>query len=172
MEHYSIDNSPHPVGWMKRFEGISITTLCSRILELEAELDLIRTNYHYDLLKWEARDQEDNESCVTRWTIEDIEWSCRHIGYSRPTREQAIDILKTMEDRMDASMGISWDTVYYYIQDLSPLAKLPDGYYDDLKHDDWGDHPLNNICEHIDYRATLTGAVCNDCGLEHEEVSE
>ena len=68
----------------------------ARIKELEAELDLVRTNYHYDLLKWEARDQKE--------------------------------------------------------------------------------------CKHIDYRATLTGAVCNDCGLEHlakdiatdycEEVSE
>jgi|TARA_R110000744_G_scaffold69277_2_gene140628 hypothetical protein len=44
---------------MKRFLGMGSNELCSRILELEAELDLVRTNYHYDLLKWEARDQEE-----------------------------------------------------------------------------------------------------------------
>ena len=150
---HPIDNSPHPVGWMNRFLGMGSTELCSRIIELEAELDEVRTNYHNDLVKWEARDQEDNESCVTRWMIADIEWSCRHIGYSRPTRDQAIDILSEMENRHDASMGISWDTINYYIIDISPLSEMPDGYYDDLKHDDWGDHPLNNM-------------------LEHEEVSE
>tara|TARA_R110000803_G_scaffold6394_8_gene20786 strand:+ start:1776 stop:2051 length:276 start_codon:yes stop_codon:yes gene_type:complete len=26
-------------------------------------------------------------------------------------------------------------------------------------------------CSHIDYTDTLTGAVCNDCGLEHEVVA-
>tara|TARA_R110000751_G_scaffold190775_1_gene296524 strand:+ start:160 stop:345 length:186 start_codon:yes stop_codon:yes gene_type:complete len=56
---HPIDNSKHPVGWMKRFLGMGSNELCSRILELEAELDLVRTNYHYDLLKWEARDQEE-----------------------------------------------------------------------------------------------------------------
>jgi hypothetical protein len=156
---------------MRRFEGDSITVLCARIVQLEAELDEVRTNYHNDQVKWQARIIHDDESCISRWVVEDIEWSCRHIGHSRPTRDQAINILKDMENNMDASIGISWDTIYYYIQE-SPLAEMPNGYYDDLEEDDWGDHPLNNICEHIHYRVTLTGAECIDCGLEHEEVSE
>ena len=82
---YPIDNSPYPEGWMQRFEGDSMTVLCARIMELEAELDKVRTNYHNDRVKFEKT-------------------------YS--------------------------------------------------------------ICEHINYRETLTGAECIDCGLEHEEVSE
>ena len=82
------------------------------------------------------------KNCAIVWLPEDVEVSARQCNLQRPSLAECYDILKMMESNWDAGVGVSWDTLYYWCQES--LADMPDDYYEKLKDDDWGDHPLNN----------------------------
>ena len=95
---------------------------------------------------------EDN--CTVVWCVEDVEAVCREGGWNRPTIDEAKNLLNYVERKRDATIGICWETFHYHLQWMETEAdeemneffpiKMPDAYYDNLLHDDWGDHPLNN----------------------------
>jgi hypothetical protein len=99
---YPIDNSPYPVGWMQRFEGDSMTVLCARIIELEAELDEVRTNYHNDQVKWQARDQEQCEHINYRETLTGAE--CIDCGLEEPMVLSCSICQENIEHKKQGSM--------------------------------------------------------------------
>ena len=105
--------------------------LKERIKELEKKLA------HYE------------NNCTIVWMIEDVEHCCRELNYNRPSKEQGRDLLAYLERKHDASMGISWDTIYTHLEMWDadedwPITMPDDTYYEELDEGDWGDHPLNN----------------------------
>ena len=116
---------------MTRQTNISEMKLKERIKELEKKLA------HY----------EDN--CTIVWMIEDVECCCREMNYNRPSKREGRDFLNYLERKHDATLGISWDTIYIYLDmweaDEDWPIKIPnDTYYEELDEGEWGDHPLNN----------------------------
>ena len=87
-------------------------------------------------------------NCTIVWMVEDVEYCCRELNYNRPSKEQGRDFLKYIERKHDASLGISWDTIYIHLgmweDDEGWPIEMPDDYYEELDGEDWGDHPLNN----------------------------
>jgi hypothetical protein len=80
--------------------------------------------------------------CAIVWLPEDVEESARQCNLQRPSLADCYDILKMMESNWDAGEGVSWDTLHFWCHEI--LTNMPDDYYEKLKDDDWGDHPLNN----------------------------
>ena len=109
---------------MKRQTNINEAKLKERIKELEKHLA------HY------------TDNCTVVWMPEDVECAARDGNYQRPSIEDCSYILERMEHKHDATLGISWDTLYYWCGEV--LEDLPDTYYEKLDCDEWGDHPLNN----------------------------
>ena len=176
----------HEEGWMQRFEGDSITVLCARIIELEAELDEVRTNYHNDQVKWEKTNKyRDSPSAfgaaIETYVLLQDEW---HEHY---TDEGYNELKKLTEDEYyrfcascgeedgfwsdDATQDCAEQMHIKFIEANVKNLKAEGGVKGLRKR--WREEKTNSTtCEHIHYRETLTGAECIDCGLEHEEVSE
>ena len=108
---------------MKRQTNINETKLKERIKKLEKQLA------HY----------EDN--CTIVWMPEDIEFAARDWNWQRPSRDECSYILGRMEGKHDATIGVSWDTIYFWCGEV--LEEMPDDYYEKLDEGEWGDHPLN-----------------------------
>jgi len=98
-------------------------------------------------------------NCTIVWMIEDVEHCCREMNYNRPSKEEGRAFLKYLERKHDASMGISWDTIYLYLQwmqnehreegEIAWPCEMPEDYY--KNEEMWGDHPLNNR-EGVEYQ--------------------
>lgn len=51
-----------------------------------------------------------------KWGTEDVLWQADNLDIEL-TEEQADDILESLENKHDASIGINWDVISYYIED-------------------------------------------------------
>jgi hypothetical protein len=51
------------------------------------------------------------------WTIEDVMWRAKDIK-KKVTKKQAQTIVDTLARTHDATIGISWDTIDYHIDEL------------------------------------------------------
>ena len=60
---------------------------------------------------------EDTIVCVAIWTVEDVIERAYERGMV-VTRSQAERILEEMEQKQDASIGISWDTIDSYLDEI------------------------------------------------------
>lgn len=52
------------------------------------------------------------------WHIEDIKYHARDVHNITITDEEAAEILVRMKNKHDASIGINWDVIDYYVSDL------------------------------------------------------
>ena len=90
------------------------------------------------------------DNCTSVWMIADVESACRELNYNRPSKIEGRAFLKYVERKQDAQWGISWDTLYNYLDmwtmedDENWPIKMPDAYYESMDDTQWGDHPLNN----------------------------
>jgi len=67
------------------------------------------------LLAWCGDD--DTIVCVAIWCVADVMGRAEERGMTI-TKEQAEEVLNTMDHKQDCSMGISWDTMDVYLDDL------------------------------------------------------
>jgi hypothetical protein len=51
-----------------------------------------------------------------KWGTEDVLWQADNLDIEL-TEEQAEDILESLEEGHDSSVGINWDVISYYIED-------------------------------------------------------
>ena len=59
------------------------------------------------------------ESICCPWNREDVKFSASDMNPPRKLSEDDIDdVLSYIEAKFDASLGISWDTIYYAIDTL------------------------------------------------------
>jgi hypothetical protein len=52
------------------------------------------------------------------WTLEDVFDQAKNLKI-KITKEQAIQILETMQHRKDASIGLNWDVLTIHIEDIT-----------------------------------------------------
>lgn len=50
-----------------------------------------------------------------KWSTEDVLWQAEQLDLEL-TEEQADDILESLENRHDASIGINWDVISFHIE--------------------------------------------------------
>lgn len=86
---------------------------------------------------WIERLQKDydlEESvCIHLWTRPDIEERAKELGYNFTANDCDL-ILEDMEHHIDSGLGVSWETVKYYIDDYiseNNLDQDPDFVEDD-----------------------------------------
>lgn len=56
------------------------------------------------------------KTIAIKWGTEDVLWQAEQLDLEL-TEEQADDILESLENKHDASVGINWDVISYYIED-------------------------------------------------------
>ena len=56
------------------------------------------------------------KTIAIKWSTEDVLWQAEQLDLEL-TEYQADDILESLENRHDASIGINWDVISYYIED-------------------------------------------------------
>lgn len=55
------------------------------------------------------------------WSIEDVQQSARELGYAQElTDEECMDVLDAVKDKHDASLGVSWTTIEFWVGELIP----------------------------------------------------
>ncbi|MBZ5671366.1 MAG: hypothetical protein LAO04_16750 [Acidobacteriia bacterium] len=79
--------------------------------------------------------------------IEEISlvWNVTDVKIVRPdlSKRQCSEILQAVETNHDATLGVNWDTLEYWAEDLYPLAKLQRARLEKWKADDerdWETH--------------------------------
>ena len=55
--------------------------------------------------------------CAAIWTIEDVQGRAKERGMTI-SKEQAEAVLVTMDNKQDCSLGISWDTMDVYLDEV------------------------------------------------------
>ena len=58
-----------------------------------------------------------NEITIT-WCIDDVVMLAEQKGYAVPTLEQAREVLSLAKQNHDASVGISWDVLEVYLDEV------------------------------------------------------
>ena len=62
--------------------------------------------------------KQPEESIFIEWCIEDIYAAIEDYGLPyKPTREEAMDVLRTAKDNHDATIGVNWDVLRFHIED-------------------------------------------------------
>jgi hypothetical protein len=56
------------------------------------------------------------KTIAIKWCTEDVLWQAEQLDLEL-TENQADDILESLENKHDASIGINWDVISYYIED-------------------------------------------------------
>jgi hypothetical protein len=77
------------------------------------------------------------------WEIDDIFHQAKVHGRLL-TEEDAIEVLYKIQDDHDATIGVNWDTIDYYVLDYPTDPNNPNPYEDDDDEDDddeLGNHP-------------------------------
>jgi len=57
-----------------------------------------------------------SKTIAIKWSTEDVLWQAEQLDLEL-TEDQADDILESLENKHDASVGINWDVISYYIED-------------------------------------------------------
>ena len=60
----------------------------------------------------------DEHVCIAIWSEEDVFGRAKERGMTI-TREQAQEVLSLMDSKQDCSMGISWDTMDVYLDEVA-----------------------------------------------------
>ena len=55
-----------------------------------------------------------NKSCIVIWQVEDVTQQAADRGI-KISEDEAQEIIERMEDKHDCSIGITWDTIDYYL---------------------------------------------------------
>ena len=66
---------------------------------------------------------EDYKSESVKWSWEDFVYRAKDTGY-RISKKQSIEALYNMIRKHDASLGINWDTIDYYIEQYGVKLKI------------------------------------------------
>lgn len=71
-----------------------------------------------DMIEWlKCHYKSTDHIAVVIWTVDDVK--CRAKEREQEiTEEQMINIIERMNDKQDATLGISWDTIDCYLDDL------------------------------------------------------
>jgi hypothetical protein len=57
------------------------------------------------------------KTIAIKWSTEDVLWQAEQLDLEL-TEDQADDILESLENRHDASVGINWDVISFHIENL------------------------------------------------------
>ncbi len=68
---------------------------------------------------------QDNEIAIV-WSAEDVKVECKWL-----TDEQAMDVLRAIEHRHDATIGINWDVIRWTADAMFPEKKEEDDWLTD-----------------------------------------
>ncbi len=58
------------------------------------------------------------EDIAIIWGYEDVIGRAEEMDYKIPTKEEAIDILSVMKHKHDCTLGITWETIDYYLAEF------------------------------------------------------
>ena len=61
--------------------------------------------------------ENNKETCVLIWIAEDVLGRAKDLDI-KCTEDEANDILGCMESKHDATIGVTWDTIDYYLDNL------------------------------------------------------
>ena len=57
------------------------------------------------------------KTIAIKWSTEDVLWQAEQLDLEL-TEDQADDILESLENRHDASVGINWDVISFHIENF------------------------------------------------------
>jgi len=60
------------------------------------------------------------KTIVIKWSTEDVLWQAEQLDLEL-TEDQADDILESLENKHDASIGINWDVISFHIENYLNL---------------------------------------------------
>lgn len=82
----------------------NVAVLKGKLAKLEKDYEELRAEF----------EQYKRES--VKWSVEDFTWRAKDIGYEI-TEEKAQEALERMIEKHDCELGITWDTVDFFIEE-------------------------------------------------------
>ncbi len=71
-----------------------------------------------------VQDVEPDDTIEIRWSVEDVLDQAEQLKI-KLSKKEAQNILQDIHRRHDASIGVSWDTITYYIENCATERKIP-----------------------------------------------
>jgi hypothetical protein len=86
---------------------------CAQLLNLpETEVD-----FYNEIQDFRIK-LRDHGMIMILWSIEDVYSCADDCGMDKPTKEEALEVIRLLEKHHDASCGISWETIQYTLSEV------------------------------------------------------